>query len=103
MPAEHERSILWETPGVLSEEERAQLERQWREEFDRSWRPGFSYCKEGRIFTGDVAREYHWLWADVPPALVDRWLTERGLAGALQDESQRGEAVAETSSPHEAA
>ena len=77
---EHERSILYETPGVLSGEERAQLEARWRKEFDRSWGEHFSCHHEGRIFTGDVAREYHWLWADIPPALVDAWTAERERA-----------------------
>src|SRR5262249_655914 len=49
---DHERSILYEFSDALSAEERAELEQWWREQFDRSWRPNFSYCKEGRIFTG---------------------------------------------------
>jgi hypothetical protein len=53
------------------------LEAQWRQDFDRSWDAGFSCYHEGRIFTGDVARELHWLWADLPPELHDKWITER--------------------------
>ena len=91
---EHERSVLYETPGVLSELERSQLETKWRSEFLTTWREGFSYFKEGRIFTGEIARELHWLWADIPPELVDRWMAERERRGRtvceLQD--QRGEA-----------
>ena len=33
---EHERSILYETSGVLGEQERTELEARWREEFERS-------------------------------------------------------------------
>ena len=101
---EHERSVLCEFSDVLSEEERAQLEAEWRREFERSWRPNFCYCKEGRIFTGDIARELHWLWADIPPPYLDKLMAERERRGRVcevQEESQQGEAVTETSSPHE--
>jgi hypothetical protein len=75
---EHERSILYETPGVLTAEERAELEAQWRREFDRSWDKHFFYCAgPDKIFTGDVARELHWLWADLPPELLDKWMAQR--------------------------
>jgi hypothetical protein len=74
----HERSVLWETPGVLTEGERAELEAQWRREFDRSWGEHFFYCAgPDKIFTGDVARELHWLWADLPPELLDKWMAQR--------------------------
>src|SRR5262249_55492690 len=54
----HERSILWETPGVLSEAERTQLETEWRCEFDRSFDEHFFFCAgPDKIFTGDIARE----------------------------------------------
>jgi hypothetical protein len=88
---QHERSLLYETAGVLGEEERAQLEASWREEFDRSWSPGFSFSSEGRVFTGDVARELHWIWADLPPELHEKWMAERRRRGwalrKLEEES----------------
>jgi hypothetical protein len=101
---EHERSVLYEFSDVLSEAERSQLEAEWRKEFDRSWDPHFFHCAgPGKIFSGDHARELHWLWADIPPALVDAWTAERQRRGEvvceLQEESQDGEAVTETSSP----
>jgi hypothetical protein len=97
---EHERSILYEFTDALSADERAELEAWWRREFDRSWDEHFFYCAgPDKIFTGDIAREYHWLWADIPPELVDRWMAERERRGRvihkLQEESQQ-EAAAET-------
>src|SRR6516162_164557 len=77
----HERSILYEFSDALGAEERAELEREWREEFDRSWAPGFSVCKEGRIFTGQIARELHWIWADLPLVFHDQWMAERQRRG----------------------
>jgi hypothetical protein len=89
---DHERSILY-TAGVLSEEERAYLEAQWRKEFDRTWDPHFSHIAEpGKIFTGEAARERHCLWADVPPDLYEEWTAERQrcaeVIGKLEEESQ---------------
>jgi hypothetical protein len=70
----HERSILYEE-AILSEEERSQLEARWRREFDRSWEPHFFFCAgPDKIFTGDVARELHWIWADLPPVLHEKWI-----------------------------
>jgi hypothetical protein len=98
-PGVHERSILYEFTDALSADERTGLEQWWRREFDRSWDEHFFYCAgPGKIYSGDDARWQHWLFVDLPPTLLDRWLAERGLVGALQEESQRGEAVAETSS-----
>ena len=79
---EYERSVLWETLGVLTEQERAELEREWRHEFDRCWNePNFSHCAgPDKIYHGDEARVRHLAWADVPPALVDLWLAERERA-----------------------
>src|SRR5262249_17953459 len=98
-PGVHQQSILYEFSSALREEERAELERFWCKEFEKSWSPNFSYFKEGRIFTGDVARELHWLWADIPPPLVDRWREERGRGGRvgreLQEENPPAENVAE--------
>ena len=102
-PGEYERSVLWETPGVLTEAERSELERGWRREWDRCWDdPHFFHCAgPDKNFTGDEARVLHLKWADVPPELVYRWLDERERRGRVcevQEESQQGEAVVETSS-----
>jgi hypothetical protein len=81
--SKYERSVLWETPGVLTEAERAELEAEWRREWDRCWEDeSFFHCSgPGKIFTGDEARAYHLVWADVPPALVNLWLAERERRG----------------------
>jgi len=104
--SQYERSVLRETPGVLGATERADLEREWRCAWDRCWEQhDFFHCAgPDKIYSGDEARVRHLAWADVPPALVDKWLAERerrGLVREMQEESQQGEAVAETSSPHE--
>jgi len=102
-PGVHEQSILYEFSDALGEEERAELERFWRKEFDKTWREGFSCYHEGRIFTGDIAREYHWLWADIPPPYLDKLLAERERRGRVVRELQDQRGEAETGSPHEAA
>ena len=79
----YERSVLWETPGVLTEQERAELEREWRRDWDRCWdeqRHFFHCAGPGKIYHSDEARVRHLMWADVPPALVDLWLAERERA-----------------------
>ena len=100
--SEYERSVLWEA-GVLTEQERAELEREWRCQWDRCWdeQRDFFYCAgPDKIYHGDEARVRHLAWADVPPALVDLWLAERERRGRvvreLQEESQQEETVAET-------
>ena len=69
----------------MTEEERAELEAWWREEFDKTWVAGFTFYHEGRIVTGDEARQRHWLFIDLPPPLLDKFLAERGI-GALQED-----------------
>jgi len=98
--SQYERSVLWEA-GVLSEDERAALEREWREAWEFCWRPNFFHCaRPGKIYNGDEARVRHLVWADVPPELVYKWPDERERCGPVvcepQETSQRVEAVAET-------
>jgi hypothetical protein len=40
---DRERSTLW-SAGLLTDSERAELEREWREQFDRAQRPNFAHC-----------------------------------------------------------
>ena len=60
-----ERSSLWRTPGVLSEAERAELEREWRQEYDTARGKGARERRE--------AFEHH----DIPAELIERWKSER--------------------------
>jgi hypothetical protein len=80
--SQYERSVLWETSGVLTEQERAELEREWRHQWDRCWEnESFFHCAgPDKIYNGDEARVRHLAWADVPPVLVYRWLAEREQA-----------------------
>jgi len=76
---QYERSVLWETSGVLTEEERGELVRGWRRQWDHCWDdPNFFHCAgPDKIYSGHEARVRHLAWADVPPELVYRWLDER--------------------------
>src|SRR5215472_4944015 len=86
---EHERSILYEFSDVLGSEERTELEREWKREFDRSWDEHFFYCAgPDKIFSGDEARWRHWLFIDLPPPLLDRWMAERERRGRTVRELQ---------------
>jgi hypothetical protein len=77
-PGTHEQSILYEFSDALGAEERAELEAYWRREFERSWRPNFFYCAgPDKIYSGDDARWQHWLFVDLPPELLDKWMAER--------------------------
>src|SRR5215831_11162940 len=64
-PGDHQASILYEM-GQLGEEERAELESEWRREFTRAWAPDFWLCLgPGRVLEGVAARRRHLAWADV--------------------------------------
>ena len=81
--SEHERSLLYEA-GQLTPEECRELEAWWREEFDKTQVPGFSCYHEGKIVTGIEAPQRHWIFCDLPPRLLDRFLAEREQVGALE-------------------
>ena len=92
--SQYERSVLWEA-GVLTEQERAELEREWRCQWDRCWdeqRDFFHCAGPDKIYRGHEARVRHLAWADVPPALVYLWLAER---------ERRGQVVAEATAEDE--
>jgi hypothetical protein len=60
-----ERSVLWRTPGVLSQQERTELECEWRREYDAA--------------RGMGARERrdHLAHHDVPDELIREWTAAR--------------------------
>jgi hypothetical protein len=57
----HEKSVLWRAPGVLSESERAEVEREWMVEFAKA-----------RGMGAQERREHH-EHCDIPPELIERW------------------------------
>jgi hypothetical protein len=81
---EYEKAVLWEA-GLLSDEERAELEQAWREYFEQAQQPGFQYCighaTPGDTFAtwikGRAARHAQYRWAGIPRELLRRWTEER--------------------------
>ena len=69
----NERSYLYKA-GVLSAEEKAELEREWKAEFEVAQKANFLLNDgSGEILMGDCARQAHYAWADIPRELVKRW------------------------------
>jgi hypothetical protein len=85
-PRDHDyrQAALWEA-GLLSDQERNDLEAQWREHFEKAQEPGFQYCighrKKGDTFAswlkGRAARRAHYKWAGIPHELLRQWTEER--------------------------
>jgi hypothetical protein len=81
---DYEKAVLWEA-GLLTDQERKDLEAQWREHYDQAQRPGFQFCighaKHGDTFAtwikGRAARRAQYKWAGIPHELVRRWTEER--------------------------
>jgi hypothetical protein len=73
---ERERSYLWRA-DLLSAQERAALEAEWRAEFDRSYGAEFFVAMDNGILEGADARRAHLAWADVPMELRQQWRGER--------------------------
>jgi hypothetical protein len=74
-----ERSTLWRA-GLLSADEKHQLEVEWRAEFERAWEPGFVEYEACRMVKGARARRLYFAWADIPHELVEQWTGERRRA-----------------------
>jgi hypothetical protein len=82
---EYEKATLWEA-GLLSPEEAATLEREWRGYFDHGNSPdyigecvGYDRVRHCAVWAkGDVARRALYKWAGIPKALIKRWTEERG-------------------------
>jgi hypothetical protein len=77
-PYDLERSELWRR-GLLTEEEKAALEAEWRTEWDFCHQPGFAIARAwpNSLLKGAAARREHLAWADVPCELVQDWTAMR--------------------------
>jgi hypothetical protein len=70
----NEQSYLYNKAGVLTAEERATLEREWKADFETAQADDFLVNDgSGELLKGDCARAAHYAWADIPTALVKRW------------------------------
>jgi hypothetical protein len=50
----------------------------------------FFFCAgPDKNFTGEVARELHWIWADLPPELHEKWMAEREAAQPRDSQAGR--------------
>jgi len=67
-PYAQERSVLWRAPGVLSADERIEVETEWRRDFDAT--KGMSASE----------RREHLDYHDVPSELIAAWEAERKAA-----------------------
>jgi hypothetical protein len=68
----HERSFLWRA-GVLTADERAELEAEWKTAFAEAVAPEFTLNDGNGILVGDCARAAHYAHHDIPDKLVKRW------------------------------
>jgi hypothetical protein len=74
---DRQRSTLYEH-GLLSAAERRTLVADWHAEFKRASQPNFFFIgAPGEIYHGALARERHFIWADIPSALVQQWEAAR--------------------------
>jgi hypothetical protein len=78
---DRERAVLFEAE-LLGEEERAELEAEWRQAFEKAQAPDFWLCLgPGRHLYGAPARRRHYRWADIPRSLLKEWTAERRRRG----------------------
>jgi hypothetical protein len=88
----NECSVLWRA-GVLSAEEKALLERRWRQEFEKALQPDFFFCAgQGKFLDGAAARAAHHRAVDIPSELVKRWTTAERQR-SQKKEAPRGDAA----------
>lgn len=81
---DYDEAALWEA-GLLTPEERTQLEARWRQHFNDANEPDWvGYCighaKPGDTFAtwlhGDEGRRAHYKWAGLPRPLIKKWTAE---------------------------
>jgi hypothetical protein len=78
-----QRSTLYEH-GLLDEAEARALVADWKVEFERASQPDFFFTAgPGEILHGEVARQKHFAWADIPSALVQQWEAARQRADLM--------------------
>ena len=85
---DHEQAALFEA-DLLHEDERAELEREWRRAFEQARAPGFMFCAgfakpsdtTATWLEGEAAERAHLKWAGVPRALIRKWTAERKRRG----------------------
>jgi hypothetical protein len=66
LDSEREASILWRA-GIVTGEERLELEQSWRVEFEQAFTRGYDAKRRRERFR----------WADIPHELVEAWTAER--------------------------
>jgi hypothetical protein len=71
-----ERSTLWRA-GVLTADEQAELERDWKMEFEAAQGDFTLNDGSGELLVGDCARAAHYAHHDIPRELVRKWLAAR--------------------------
>jgi hypothetical protein len=86
---ERERSTLYQAE-LLGDDERVELEVEWRRAFDWAQRPDFSLCLGQQVdaddelaahwLEGTAARRAYYRDVDIPRALVRKWTAERKRA-----------------------
>ena len=81
---DYEEAALWEA-GLLTPEEKAVLEKRWRQHFNDANEPDWvGYCighaKEDDTFAtwlhGDEGRRAQYKWAGIPKALIKKWTAQ---------------------------
>jgi hypothetical protein len=72
-PYDTERSTLWRM-GLLSADEKAVLEAEWKAGFEEAQAPDFTLNDGGsELLRGDCARAAHYAHHDIPRELIRRW------------------------------
>jgi hypothetical protein len=69
---EYQKAALWEA-GLLTPEERVELEGEWRAEFEQAQAPDFWLCFGGENLSGAAARRAWYRDRGIPRELVRRW------------------------------
>jgi hypothetical protein len=74
------QAVLYEN-DLLTEQEKTELEADWRREFGRAEALDWYCLGPNRFLTGEEARRAHLKWAGIPRSLLKRWDAERRRRG----------------------